>query len=51
MNMAREPVGEWVLLDATSWIGSDGAGLAAARLADESGYFGQVSQSLVIEKR
>jgi hypothetical protein len=51
VNMAREPVGEWVLLDATSWIGSDGAGLAAARLADESGYFGQVAQSLVIEKR
>jgi hypothetical protein len=51
VNMAREPVGEWVLLDATSWIASDGAGIAAARLADESGYFGQVSQSLVIEKR
>jgi hypothetical protein len=51
VNMAREPVGEWILLDAESWIGPDGAGLAMARLADDSGYFGRVVQSLVIEKR
>jgi hypothetical protein len=51
VNMAREPVGEWILLDATNWIGSHGAALATARLADESGYFGHVAQSLVIEKR
>jgi hypothetical protein len=51
VNMAREPVGEWILLDAESWIGPDGAGLAMARLADERGYFGRAAQSLVIEKR
>ena len=51
VNMAREPVGEWVLLDAVSWIGPDGAGLAMARLADTQGYFGRCTQSLVIEKR
>jgi hypothetical protein len=51
VNMAREPVGEWILLDADSWIGPDGAGLAMARLADERGYFGRAVQSLVIEKR
>jgi acyl-Coa thioesterase superfamily protein/acyl-CoA thioesterase superfamily protein len=51
VSMAREPVGEWVLLDAVSWIGPDGAGLASARLADVNGYFGRCSQSLVIEKR
>jgi hypothetical protein len=51
VSMAREPVGEWVLLDAESWIGPDGAGLAMARLADQSGYFGHAVQSLVIEKR
>jgi hypothetical protein len=51
VNMAREPVGEWILLDGTSWIGPDGAGLAMARLGDSSGYFGRVTQSLVIEKR
>ncbi len=51
VSMAREPVGEWILLDAESWIGPDGAGLAMARLADTQGYFGRCVQSLVIEKR
>jgi Thioesterase-like superfamily len=51
VSMAREPVGEWILLDAESWIGPDGAGLAMARLADESGYFGRAVQSLVVDKR
>jgi hypothetical protein len=51
VSMAREPVGEWILLDAESWIGPDGAGLAMARLADTTGYFGRAVQSLVIEKR
>ncbi|MBR1121569.1 thioesterase family protein [Bradyrhizobium lablabi] len=51
VSMARQPVGEWILLDAESWIGPDGAGLAMARLADVRGYFGRAIQSLVIEKR
>jgi hypothetical protein len=51
VSMAREPIGEWILLDAESWIGPDGAGLAMARLADQHGYFGRAVQSLVIEKR
>jgi len=51
VSLARQPVGEWILLDADSWIGPDGAGLAMARLADERGYFGRAVQSLVIEKR
>ncbi len=51
VSMAREPVGEWILLDAVSWIGPDGAGQATARLADMRGYFGRCAQSLVVEKR
>jgi len=51
VSFARQPVGEWILLDAESWIGPDGAGLAMARLADQRGYFGRAVQSLVIEKR
>jgi Thioesterase-like superfamily len=51
VSLARQPVGEWILLDGESWIGSDGAGLAMARLADQRGYFGRAVQSLVIEKR
>jgi hypothetical protein len=51
VNMAREPIGEWVLLDADCWIGPDGSGLAMARLADVNGYFGRAAQSLVVERR
>jgi hypothetical protein len=51
VSFARQPVGTWILLDAESWIGPDGAGLAMARLADSQGYFGRAVQSLVIEKR
>ena len=51
VSLARQPVGAWILLDAESWIGPDGAGLAAARLADSHGYFGRAVQSLVIERR
>jgi hypothetical protein len=51
VSFARQPVGTWILLDAESWIGPDGAGVASAGLADQRGYFGRVVQSLVIEKR
>jgi Thioesterase-like superfamily len=51
VNFARAPVGDWMLLDAESWIGPDGVGLAMARLADQRGYFGRAIQSLVVEKR
>lgn len=51
VSMARQPAGDWILLDGESWIGPDGAGLAMARLADEQGYFGRAAQSLVIERR
>lgn len=51
VSLARQPVGDWILLDGESWIGPDGAGLAMARLGDRRGYFGRAVQSLVIEKR
>lgn len=51
ISLARQPVGDWILLDGDCWIGPDGAGLAMARLGDERGYFGRAVQSLVIEKR
>ena len=51
VSFARPPQGEWILVDAETLIGSDGAGLATARLADQHGYFGRAVQSLVIEKR
>ena len=51
VSLSRLPRGEWILLDAESWLGADGAGLAAAKLADSHGYFGRAVQSLVIEAR
>jgi Thioesterase-like superfamily len=51
VSLARQPLGEWILVDADSWIGPDGTGLAMARLADQRGYFGRAVQSLVVEKR
>jgi hypothetical protein len=51
INLARMPIGEWILLDAESYIGPNGAGVAFARLGDTQGYFGRAVQSLVIEPR
>ena len=51
VSLSRPPVGDWILLDAESWIGPDGAGIAASRLGDANGYFGRAVQSLVIEPR
>lgn len=51
ISLARMPVGDWILLDAQTWLGNQGAGIAFARLGDERGYFGRAVQSLVIEER
>jgi len=51
VSLARQPVGEWILLDGESWIGPEGTGLAMARLGDQRGYFGRAVQSLVVEPR
>ncbi|WP_322514551.1 thioesterase family protein [Rhodopseudomonas palustris] len=49
--LARQPVGDWVLLNSEMWLGPDGAGIASSRLADVTGYFGRAIQNLVIEPR
>jgi len=51
LSLAREPVGEWILLDAETWAGPDSIGIAAARLGDRNGYFGRAVQSVLFEKR
>ena len=51
INLVRMPVGEWILLDAETWLDPAGIGMAAGCLADERGYFGRCVQSLVVEKR
>lgn len=51
VSLARDPVDDWVLLDAETWLGPDGSGIAAAKLADSKGYFGRAVQSILIEPR
>jgi Acyl-CoA thioesterase N-terminal domain/Acyl-CoA thioesterase C-terminal domain len=51
ISLARLPVGDWILLDAQSWLGDHGTGIAFAKLGDTRGYFGRAIQSLVIESR
>jgi hypothetical protein len=51
LSLTRTPVGEWLLLDATTWLSADGSGVAFGRLADGAGYFGRVAQSLLIDRR
>jgi hypothetical protein len=51
ISLARDPVDDWILLDAETWLGPDGAGLAFGRLADAQGYFGRAVQSVLIEPR
>jgi hypothetical protein len=51
ISLARDPVGDWVLLDAETWAGPQMMGLAMARLADRDGYFGRAVQSVLFEKR
>lgn len=51
ISLARLPVGDWILLDAQTWLGGHGSGIAFAKLGDTRGYFGRAIQSLVIEPR
>ena len=51
LHFAREPVGDWILLEATNDYGADGASLGHGQLSDERGAFGRAIQSLVIAKR
>lgn len=51
VHFARPPAGDWVLLEAETWLGPDGRALAFGRLADVHGWFGRASQCLVIAKR
>jgi hypothetical protein len=50
IHLARLPRGEWVCLDAVTWLGAEGVGLAESELFDEEGRLGRSLQSLLLEK-
>ena len=51
INLLRRPVGEWICLDARTYLSSHGGGLAESALYDEQGLVGRATQSLAVRKR
>lgn len=51
VTMHRHLETDWLLLDATTTIGSNGIGMTQARISDEHGPLGVATQPLVIEPR
>jgi hypothetical protein len=51
VHLAREPVGEWVCLDASTSMSARGFGLATSRLFDRDGLVGRGAQSLYVARR
>lgn len=50
ISLHREPVGEWVGLDAVTYTEPRGVGLAESALYDERGRIGRAVQSLLIDR-
>lgn len=50
INLLRRPQGEWICIDAATYIGPKGAALAESRLFDEQGMIGRATQSLLVRK-
>jgi hypothetical protein len=51
VHLERDPVGEWIGLDAETTIGADGTGQAASTLFDEQGRIGRAVQALYVDRR
>lgn len=50
INLLRQPQGEWICIDAATYLGPAGSALAESRLFDEQGMIGRATQSLVVRK-
>lgn len=51
IHVHREPVGEWVFLDSTSWPEPTGVGICITRIFDARGPVGLAGQSLYLDRR
>lgn len=51
VHVQREPVGEWIALDAVTTIGSDGVGTARSTMHDGAGQVANGSQALLVRRR
>lgn len=48
INLLRSPQGEWICLDARTYLGANGCGLAESALYDQHGLIGRSTQSLAV---
>jgi len=51
INLLRQPQGEWICLDAQTYFGPSGCGLAESALYDAHGLIGRATQSLSVRPR
>ncbi len=51
IHLLRRPLGEWIALDARTWLGAGGSGIAESALYDEEGLVGRAVQSLAVRAR
>ena len=51
VHLIREPAGEWVHLDAVTYVGPHGVGLSESVLHDETGRLGRAAQTLLVRRR
>ena len=51
VHLHREPVGEWIGLDARTTSDASGVGLSSGVLHDERGRFGTCAQALFVQRR
>ena len=51
VHLMREPAGEWVHLDAVTYVGPHGVGLSESVLHDETGRLGRAAQTLLVRRR
>jgi Thioesterase-like superfamily len=49
--LPRDPIGDWLLLEAATAVGSEGTGLAMTRLSDQTGPCGRAWQTLLVAPR
>jgi hypothetical protein len=51
VHLVREPLGEWVHLDAVTYVGPHGVGLSETVLSDQTGRLGRSAQTLLVRRR
>ena len=51
LTVFRDPIDDWLLLDARTYLDARGSGMAHATLSDRAGQFGVATQPLLVQRR